>query len=478
MKRKRWRPLGVLLAACLMLAGCAHSGDTNGTAPEDPVRITVWTYYNGKQLTAFSQLVSEFNSTVGREQGIFVECCGHGSVTDLENNMLEAAQGKVGAGELPDIVAAYSDTAYTLEQMGLAADLTPYLTREELDSFVEEYIQEGDLLGDGSIRIFPVAKSTEVFILNDTDWQEFARATGAVYQDFSTVEGLVSVAEAYYNWTDSLTPEPNDGKAFFGRDSMANYLLVGGMQLGTEIFQTREGQLTLNFDKETLRRLWDNYYVPYVKGYFTESGRFRSDDMKTGELIAFVGSSAGATFFPEQVIVSDTESYPIQLKAFQSPVFAGGEAYAAQQGAGMVVVAGEARQEQASVEFLKWMVQSRNSIRFSARAGYLPVTKDSVLEGVLSGEDCTPLMSDVLTTAAETVRASSMYTPGAFPNATGARRILEDAMSQAARTDRAAVEACLAAGESLEQAVKPYVGQERFDLWYNETLGELEKLTG
>ena len=251
--------LNVLLAAVVLLAGCAVGKEEQPFSPEEPIQIAVWTYYNGKQLTAFTQLVSQFNSTMGRERGIFVECFGHGSVTDLENNVLAAAQGKVGAGKLPNILAAYTDTAYTLDQMGLVADLAPYFTQEDLDLFVDAYLQEGDLLGDGSLKIFPVAKSTEVLMLNDTDWQAFAQATGARYEDFSTVEGLVRVAERYYQWTDSLTPEPDDGRAFFGRDSMANYLLVGGMQLGTEIFQTQNGQLTLNFDRDVLRRLWDNY---------------------------------------------------------------------------------------------------------------------------------------------------------------------------------------------------------------------------
>lgn len=30
---------------------------------------------------------------------------------------------------------------------------------------------------------------------------------GASYEDLSTIEGLVSTAEAYYNWTDEQTPE-------------------------------------------------------------------------------------------------------------------------------------------------------------------------------------------------------------------------------------------------------------------------------
>ena len=68
-------------------------------------------------------------------------------------------------------------------------------------------------------------------LFNDTDWQPFAEATGASYDDLATVEGLVDTAEKYYNWTDAQTAAPDDGKALFGRDAMANYMLVAHEQL-------------------------------------------------------------------------------------------------------------------------------------------------------------------------------------------------------------------------------------------------------
>ena len=58
-----------------------------------------------------------------------------------------------------------------------------------------------------------------------------------------------------------------------------------------------------------MRTLWDNYYVPFIKGYFSASGRFHSDDVKTGNIIAYVGSSSSATFFPTQVIADDMDSH-------------------------------------------------------------------------------------------------------------------------------------------------------------------------
>lgn len=480
--KNQLRRLSAALLALMLLAGCGEKGSEDGNMldPENPVTISVWTYYNGAQFTAFSDLVDAFNTTVGKEQGIVVEGFSQGSVNDLESNVLSAAQGKVGAGKVPNIFAAYADTAYTVDQMGLVADLRPYLTEEEWSCYVDSYLEEGGFSGSDSVKIFPVAKSTELFLLNQTDWETFAAATGAQYQDFSTMEGLVETAQAYYEWTDSLTTEPNDGKAFFGRDAVANYVLIGAMQLGTEILSVQDGQVQLDFDHDTVRTLWDHYYVPFVKGYFAASGRFRSDDVKTGNVIAFVGSSSGATFFPNQVIQSDTESHPIEMEAFACPQFAGGQACAVQQGAGMVVTAASEAEVYASVQFLKWFTQDERNIQFSVDSGYLPVTKSAnQMDAILAHKsNLTPVMEKVLNVAVDTVNQNRLYTPRAFENGTQVRSILEYSMSDLAAADRETVKERLAAGASLEAAAAEFLTDEYFETWYQDTLAQLKELTG
>ena len=164
-----------------------------------------------------------------------------------------------------------------------------------------------------------------MLVLNKTDWDAFAEATGASYDDLADIEGLAATARRYYEWTDERTPDiPDDGRAFFGRDAMANYMLIGSMQLGQEIFEVSDGKMTLHFDKAVARKLWDNYYIPFIKGYFAATGRFRSDDIKTGNIIAYVGASSGVSFFPETVSVSDSESYPIEMDVLPCPQFDGG----------------------------------------------------------------------------------------------------------------------------------------------------------
>ena len=151
-----------------------------------------------------------------------MEAFNQGSTNDLLTKVVDAANKKVGAADIPDIFAAYSDTAYEIDQLGLVADLDPYFTEEELAEYVPSYIEEGRFDKEGSLKIFPIAKSTEVMMLNKTDWDKFAQATGAETDDLATIEGVTATAEKYYEWTDSLTETPDDGKTFFGRDAVAN----------------------------------------------------------------------------------------------------------------------------------------------------------------------------------------------------------------------------------------------------------------
>lgn len=477
--KKSLKILSGLLAVTLLVSGC-QVGKKKVYSPKDPVSITIWTYYNGDQLMAFNGLVEEFNDTVGKEEGIYVESFSQGTVNDLETTVMAAAQGKVGADEVPNIFAAYSDTAYTVDQMGLLVDLDEYLTDKERERYVDSYLDEGRFSDEGGIKIFPTAKSTEILMVNRTDWEIFAQEIGASYEDLKTMEGLVEVSRKYYQWTDSLTDEPDDGKAFFGRDAVANYFLIGSMQLGTELFQVQDGKMTLNFEKETIRKLWDNFYVPFVKGYFAADGRFRSDDVKTGNILAFVGSTSGATFFPNQVIVSDTESYPIQMEVLPCPRFDGGEKYAVQQGAGMVVTKGTEAEIQASVEFLKWFTQPERNILFSIGSGYLPVTKEAnSMEEIRKAKDTIdPIVENILEEAVATVNENQLYTPRAFPKGSDARSILEYSMSDKAMADREIVEGRIADGETMEEAAAEFLTDECFDAWYEETLSRLQECEG
>ncbi len=467
-----------LVICCLIfiftLTACS-TVDKHGLDPKNPISIEIWHYYNGLQKAAFDEMVREFNETVGVQKGIIVEAFSQGNVDDLKRKVMESVNKKIGAEPIPDIFAAYADNAYQIDKLGFVADINNYMTPEEIDEYVDSYIQEGRFSDGDEIKIFPTAKATEIMMLNKTDWDKFAAATGASLEELKTWERLAVTAEKYYEWTDSLTPIPNDGKAFFGRDAMANYILVGSKQLGKEIFTVKNGQVSLVVDDAIMRRLWDNFYIPYINGYYKAVGKFRSDDAKTGEIIALVCSTSGIPYFPESVVIDDSKEYDIEALVLPLPNFENTPPCAVQQGAGMVVVKSDKVKEYASVEFLKWFTDKDRNIKFSLESGYMPVKKEAnnikVIEEYLANNKGTKVLDKLrssLSILVEQLETYELYTNKAFENGTDAREVLTKSLIDKSKADREKVVELLKEGRTREEAVKQVATEDNFYQWLTE----------
>lgn len=466
--------LTAVLGASALLSGC---GSQSGQAaakldPSKPVSLTVWHYYNGAQQAAFDELISEFNASVGKDEGIYVEGYTQGSVADLEQAVSDSINGVVGSQELPDIFSSYADTAYEVQKADKLADLTQYFTEEELSEYVDAYIDEGYFHDDGALYLMPVAKSTEIMMMNATDWEPFADETGSTIDELATLDGIAEVAKRYYDWTDAKTPDiPDDGKAFYGRDSMSNYFIIGMKQLGTDLFEVRDGSVTIHADKDKIRRLWDLYYVPYVNGYFAKYGKFCSDDVKTGDLLAYTGSSSSAVYFPDQVVLDEGEK-SIDYMVLPVPVIEGGEHVNVQQGAGMAVTKSDPQHEYAACEFIKWFTAKENNLRYVSESSYLPVRKDAntteALDEVISKDhpDIDDKTYSCLTSIISDFDSTVFYTPKPFENGYAARKVLDYNLSDKAAADSEAVNAAVAAGTPRAEAAAAYTTDEAFEEWY------------
>lgn len=471
------KSLLIILMTMIVFTGCGGKKDAVTEEkvklnPENPVSIKVWHYYNGSQQAAFDELVNEFNSTKGKELGINVEGISQGTVSDLAKVVSDSIDGKVGAAKLPDIFSSYADNAYYALQKGKLVDLTKYFSKEELDQYVDSYIEEGYLNGDKALYLFPVAKSTESLMINKTDWEPFAKETGSSLEELKTIEGVVKVAKRYYEWTDKKTPDkPNDGKAFYGRDSMANYFVIGMKQLGKDIFKVDNGKVKFNVDKKLIKRLWDNYYIPYINGYFTALGKFRSDDVKTGDLLAYTGSSMSAMYFPDKV-EDDNKGYKIDYAVLPAPIMSGGENYKVQQGADMAVTKSDKKHEYASCVFLKWFTQKEKNLQFVCESAYMPVLKSAnsvkALDEVIAKKSLkiNNKTYDCLKSVMSDFDNTKYYTTKNFESGSDARTVLETSLSDKAKKDRKEIEKELSKGKNREGVIKRYSSEKAFDKWY------------
>lgn len=166
------------------------------------------------------------------------------------------------------------------------------------------------------------------------------------------------------------------------------------------------------------------------------------------------------------------------MKVLPCPKFADGEAYAVQQGAGMVVTQNSEQEIKACVTFLKWFTAPENNIIFSVDSGYLPVTKDA--NNMAAIHQHYPSLSDsidtVLTKSFHAITTNSLYTTKPFENGNEARSVLEHAMSDQASADLLIVRDRMEQGQTLEEASAEFLTDDHFEAWYSSTRSTLSAL--
>lgn len=463
--------INIIVIACLLMACSSATEEKKLLNPDYPITITVWNYYNGSVKVKFDSLVTEFNETVGMEHGIVVESQSYGDVNKLADAIFDSASKTIGAQPMPDIFAAYPDNAFRVHQITELVDLEKYFSEDELSKIRKEFLEEGKFGNDQKLRILPIAKSTENLYLNKTYWDKFVDETGANIEDLSTWEGLVSVAEAYYKHT---------GKAFFCIDSNANYMLLSSMQLGEELYKYSGDRAKLIFNEEIAYKIWNNYYAPYIKGYFAKAGRFSSDDAKIGKIISYVGSTAGASYFPTEVADGET-SFPIEALTLSYPYFKEGKPYAIQQGAGMSIAKSDKPHEYGASIFLKWFTDKPQNVKFSVSTAYFPVQVDALNEeGILRELNKAHVSNYAITKSIQTTlkmfNKYTFYGNRAFEGSYDMRSLLENHLFNRVKSDLEHLDERVLAGEDRKAVIEELIAKDQFLQWYQQFKKEGEQI--
>ncbi|MGI6752620.1 MAG: extracellular solute-binding protein [Anaerovoracaceae bacterium] len=445
-RNKRWYlSVSILMVVTLFavsLMGCEKNG--SGLDPQNPVTVTLWHYYTGDVQSAFEEKIGLFNQTVGIEKGIIVDSVGLGSIMELEENITASAKGVINSNPMPDIFFSYPDKVLELDEFGVLTDLNQYFSQKEKEEFVEDFLSDA-YFSEGRMLLVPIVKSTENLYVNNTAWSDFCSKQGLTNYDLRTWESLYQAARLYYQETDKETAGVKwDGKSMMGIDSVANYLVVASRQMGIDIVggsDENEGRVELH--RGSLQRIFDIYYNGYSMKYFNSVCRFRSDDVKSGDLIAYTGSSSGAAYFPTWV-EDGSDKKDIDFLALAYPVFKGGEKYAIQQGAGICITNIDEKRVKGSVEFLKWLNESDNNLSFALSTGYLPVKKEAysgdifneVIEKLRSSEKSEKIVGDVYEIVLKQVVNGKTCSTKTFDGSYRARRLLEETLMEVAEEGR------------------------------------------
>lgn len=472
-KNNRFALLLILILTAFLLASCGSKDSQSPLDPENPMTITVWHYYNGHIKDKFDALVNEFNETVGMEKGIAVDALSMGDVGQLADAVYASANQDMGSAPLPDIFAAYPDNAVRIHQIVGLVSLEDYFSEEDLSRYRPEFLEEGRFGNSGDTYIMPIAKSFEALYVNKNAWEAFAASKGYSNQDLQTWEGLLKVSKAYYQET---------GKSFFSLDANANYMLLASIQLGKELYSYQDdGSAVLDLDEETAEQIWNHYYIPYIQGYFGKSGRFSSDDARTGKVLSYTGSTAGSAYFPTEVTLSESQVVKADPMVLPYPYFGEGKPFVIQQGAGMCITSSDLAHEYGAAEFLRWFTEPKQNIQFAVSTGYFPVMKEALETGLLlealeETDQKNPAIGQAITTSIDMLETYSLYNNKPFSGSYEMRNLLETHLSDKIKKDLEQLQTEIAKGKNREEVIARMGSREEFIKWFEDLKAEARKI--
>ncbi len=466
MFKKKYIYIFIVLLIIPVFTACNKKADTI------PTILTIWSYYNGAQKKEFEHKIEEFNDSIGREYNVIIKHKSFGNIGDLNRNLIISSKNYAGAHPMPDLFITYKGIGIEINKYHQLLNFKEYYSDEELDTYVDEFIKSAFIIEEEEEKLvmFPIAKSSDIMIINDALFKPFMKKAHIDYSDLETYEGLVEVARKYYDYTDSLTPELYDGKALFGIDSVANYFFISLKQLGVNMLSEKEGQTILNLSKEHAKIIWDNYYIPVVKGYVGKKGKYVSEDMKIGNLLIGLSYTTSATYFPKEVYINN-KKYDAKIKVMHSPYIKGEKKFFISQGGGVFCIDSNKEKNKKAVRFVKWITQKENNLEFAVKSSYFPVKKEALKKDViLEFEKNNKINNDIINTlniGINQFEHMTSYTPDVLDGYEEVRVIIEKEFTYLAKKNAKKVRDRVLSGESYHSAIKYYISDEYFDNWYD-----------
>ena len=355
MKKRIFMLAALAAGLVLCLAAC---GENN----REPITITLWHVYGGEVNSPMNTLVDEFNRTVGQEQGIRVRVDSVSNSGVIHENVLAAAYKDPGAPALPDLFVSYPKTVLALPDENILADYHDYFTDEELDSYLPEFIEDGTS-ADGRLLLFPISKSTQLFMCNGTGFDRFSEACGVKYEDLATWDGFYDAAARFHDWS--------GGRTFCALDYPIRAVEFRAMECGSGNFYTENGWYDPN--NAVFKESWMQFARALAQGHVVVSDLYSNTQVMTGEVLSGLGSSAAILYYNDTVTYRDGTQEPMDLHVRPMPRTAGRDALMTQAGVGLGACRTTDQKAEAAALFVRWLTEPERNLDFVAQTGYMPV---------------------------------------------------------------------------------------------------------
>ena len=355
--KKRFLPL--LLSAVLLLAlsGC---GEDTLLEKNDPVTVDFWHVYGEQSGSPMDALVQEFNSTIGQDTGVRVRVSNLSSAAEIGGFLKEAQNG----GDLlnmPDLFTCHLADAAALGEENLV-DWHDWFTEEELSDFVPGFLEDGTS-ADGRLLLFPISKSTQLFMCNGTGFDRFSEACGVKYEDLATWDGFYDAAARFHDWS--------GGRTFCALDYPIRAVEFRAMECGSGNFYTENGWYDPN--NAVFKESWMQFARALAQGHVVVSDLYSNTQVMTGEVLSGLGSSAAILYYNDTVTYRDGTQEPMDLHVRPMPRTAGRDALMTQAGVGLGACRTTDQKAEAAALFVRWLTEPERNLDFVAQTGYMPV---------------------------------------------------------------------------------------------------------
>lgn len=336
-------------------------GGESSTSPDNPVVIKLMHVYGNDITSPFREGIDIFNQTEGKKKGIIIEEIGAPASEVMDILIARAAKKEPGAGEVPDLFTSYPRILQQIPPSTFL-DWNHYIPQQEIKSIDPAFLKNCTV-NKRLIRI-PVAKSSELLILNDTAFSQFAKETKTSYKDLETTESLFDVCNRYYRWS--------GGKNFLQYNGYYNYFLVNIASLGGTFIKDGHADCM----SPEFRKVYMTLAKAAIKGGISLGSGYASDRWKTGEIISGIGSTAGIQYLREYIVDRENNKKPIFIKCLPYPVFKNGKKLSVLRGTDFFAVkSSDERKNIAMGVFVEWLLQEKQQDEIFPQMGYIPVNK-------------------------------------------------------------------------------------------------------
>lgn len=297
-------------------------------------------------------------------------------------------------------------------------------SKDQLDDFIEPYLDEGRSFGDGKLYTLPLAKSTELLYYNKTF--------------FEAHKDKISEPTAESTWDDifatcKIIKEQIDPECIpLGIDSEANLFITMCEQLGTP-YTSSTGEHYRFVDKrnkEFVQKFKDWYLNDHLFITETINKSYTSNLFKEQTSYLSIGSSAGAQY---QTPEFKDGSADFEVGIVPIPQANPAKPKSISQGPSICIFKKDNPQEViASWLFVKFMTTDlRAQSMYSMASGYVPVIKSVFEDSIYSAHlgKASGYSDGVTALAAKTCKTlldmDAFYTSPAFSGSSKAREQVE-----------------------------------------------------